>query len=57
MGTRKLLGAVLRGTLLFVLIVCANLLAFYIAAGVALSGNWDRIDIAITKAYDEFLDN
>ena len=28
-----------------------------IAAGVALSGKWDRIDIAITKAYDEFLDN
>ena len=57
METRKVLGVVVRGTLLFLLILCANLLAFYITAGVALRGDWDRIDTAITKAYNELLDN
>ena len=55
METRKVLGAIARGTLLFLLVLTANLLAFYITAGVALRGDWDRIDSAITKAYDEFL--
>ena len=54
-GTRKALGLFLRALIMFVVITAANLTAFYITAGVALRGDWDRIDNAIARAYEEFL--
>lgn len=50
--TRKVLPALARTLLLWVVIATANLFALYVAAGVAFNGDWDRVNNAITKAYD-----
>ena len=54
-GTRKALGLFLRALMMYTVITAANLTVCYIVAGVALRGDWERIDNAITRAYEEFL--
>ena len=56
-GTRKLLGLTARALALFFVILVANLATIYIVAGVAFQGDWERVDKAIERAYDEFFDN
>ena len=55
-GTLKALGALARALLFTLGLTIANLLAFYIVAGVALRGDWNRIHNAIERAYDEFIE-
>jgi len=43
--------------IVFVLCVSAGmLLAAYIIAGVAFRGDWDRVNQAVERAYDEFFE-
>lgn len=53
-GTGRLLGATARALLLFVVIAAGNLLAMYVAAGVAFNGDWERVDNAVGRAVDGF---
>ena len=56
-GTRKLLGLTARALALLLVVLLANLVTVYIVAGVAFQGDWERVDKAISRAYDEFFDN
>ena len=53
-GTLKALRATALGVLFALAVTVGNLLALYIVAGVALRGDWNRINNAIERAYDEF---
>ncbi len=55
-GTLKALVAPARAIAFVLGVTIANLIALYIAAGVALHGDWDRVNGAIVRAYDEFFD-
>ena len=53
-GTLKALWAIALSVLFALVVTVGNLLTLYIVAGVALRGDWDRINNAIERAYDEF---
>ena len=55
-GTLKTLRALARIVMFVLIIAVGNLLALYVVAGIALRGDWDRVDGAIEKAYNEFID-
>lgn len=56
-GTRRLLAAIVRAIVLFVVIAAGNLAAMYVAAGVAFHGDWRRVDNAVEDAWDGLFDN
>lgn len=56
-GTRSLLGLIARTILLWFVIAAGNLTAFYVAAGVALNGNWERVNNAVEDAWDGLFDD
>jgi hypothetical protein len=51
-SARKACSGLSRTLVLWAVIATANLVALYIAAGVAFNGDWNRVDNAIVKAYD-----
>lgn len=55
--TAKCLRRFFNALLLFVVITMAGLTTFYIAAGVALHGNWDRVHTAMESGYDGFFND
>lgn len=52
----KMLEAFTLALLFMLGMTIAHLLALYVAAGVALHGDWDRVHSAIERAYNEFVD-
>ena len=55
-NTSKACSGLGKTLVLWVVIATANLVALYMAAGVAFNGDWDRVDNAIVRAYDGIFD-
>lgn len=51
-NARMVCSRLIRILVLWSVIASANLAALYVAAGVAFRGDWDRVDSAVTEAYD-----
>lgn len=56
-GTLKTLGAFLALVLFMLVMTFVNLASAYLIAGIALRGDWDRINRAVIQAYDAFLED
>lgn len=47
----------MRITICILCVTTSILAASYVVAGVAVRGDWDRVDNAIERAYNEFLED